>query len=225
MKNFQVTAPALLLLVFSVFASFIPSAEALSPYSTRAQDAREYGGIKGDFSDGMVGKRYYDWDTVKTSYSQCTWEVVKGNLPPGLKLSRFGWVGGSEALLEGTPTKAGSYNFTVLVTFSDKSSLTKTFNITILDNPYITGAEIVGSFAAGNVNKPYSSSITVSNATEPYEWMYEGDLPQGLIFKGMRSGKLTLSGVPRERGTFPISVSVKDKFSFAEPQEFTIVIK
>ena len=228
-RNFQGAALVLLVLAFSVFSFCIPSSEALSAYSTRAEDSVEhYGGegINGYFPDGRVGEHYNDYDSVKVMYNKCTWDIVDGNLPPGLKLARFGFGGGAHAELEGTPTRSGTYSFTVLVTFSDNSSLTKDFSVTILDNPNVRQAVIVGSFAAGKVNTPYSSSITVSNGSAPYDWEYDNDdLPQGLRFKSSSSGTLTLSGIPRERGEFTFMVSVRDKYSFAEPKFFTIVIK
>ena len=227
MRKFKAVTLAMLLLLSLAFARFIPSAEALSAYSTRAEDSREfYGGdgIKGYFPDGRVGEHYNDYDSVQVMYRNCTWDVVSGTLPPGLKLNRFGFGGGGHAQLEGVPTRSGTYSFTVLVTFSDKSSLTKNFSVTILDNPNVRNAVIVGSFAAGKMNRPYSSSVTISNSTGPYELEYNGVLPQGLSFKINDSGTLTLSGTPQERGEFSIFLMGRSKFSLIEPRELTIVI-
>ena len=54
-------------------------------------------------------------------------EVVKGTLPPGLELV----VEGGKLKVKGTPTKPGTYEFTVKITLSDGTEVTLTFTITI----------------------------------------------------------------------------------------------
>lgn len=209
-----------LIFVLSVFFNFCMTFTA-DAISSRAQYA---GSIRGDFPDGMVGIYYRDYQSVSSGFNDSTWEVVNGTLPPGLKLDKWGWVNGASAELEGTPTRAGSYNFTILVRYKDNSTLTKRFNVTILENPNIKTPVIVGSFSNGKFKKPYSSSISAAEGKEPYEWFFRGNLPNGLNFKGINSSNLTLSGVPLERGEFNFEIAVKDKFAESQVYYFTLVI-
>jgi hypothetical protein len=54
-----------------------------------------------------------------------TWTLVDGELPPGLELTE------SPGRITGTPTTAGTFTFTVLVTDSRGATAERTFSITI----------------------------------------------------------------------------------------------
>ena len=56
-----------------------------------------------------------------------TWLKTSGTLPPGLTLS----FNGSTATLSGTPTKTGKSSFTLKVTDSSGTSVTRTFTVNI----------------------------------------------------------------------------------------------
>jgi hypothetical protein len=53
-----------------------------------------------------------------------TWTILSGSLPPGLSLSSAG-------VISGTPTAAGTFNFTVQVTDSASNSATKNLSIVV----------------------------------------------------------------------------------------------
>ena len=96
--------------------------------------------IEGSFPDKMVGETYSLLDgtlSAKDYYgTKCEYSVVNGSLPPGLKLSS---VGISSCALAGMATQTGTYTFTIKVTDKMLSgtspTATKTFTITISDNP------------------------------------------------------------------------------------------
>ncbi len=189
-------------LIFSVLVlSAIPAgyAYAMIPIAQRV------GALEGDFPDGQVGISYRSTQDVYCKFNESKWEVVSGTLPPGLKLVPSGYLLGAYAELSGTPTKAGVYDFTVMCTFWDNSTLSKAFTVTITKNPSVQDPVILEDFDSGTLDTAYSSSIVASNGTEPYTWTYSGTLPAGLTFKGLNTNRPTLSGVPKKEGSYKLS--------------------
>ena len=179
--------------------------------------------LQGDFPDGTVGVRYRSWQDVKVLYvpdDYPTWEVVSGTLPPGLTLRKNGWVDGINALLEGSPTQAGSYRFTIKV--SAKSRVTnvvsgaKEFVVTIAENPDIPKIAIYGEFPDGVIDQTYSNAVESSGGTSPFSWsLTSGNIPDGLTLKGTTTETITLSGIPTKTGEFTFSLTVEDMYGTA----------
>lgn len=66
-------------------------------------------------ADGVVGVAYYQaWDLTPAA-SPTTYSIVAGSLPPGLSLSN---ISGDQGKIDGTPTVAGVYSFTIRATNS-----------------------------------------------------------------------------------------------------------
>src|ERR1700749_1485193 len=67
-----------------------------------------------------------------SNFGPPTWSVVGGNLPPGISLTV---ASGPTAILSGTPTAAGTFGFTVLVTqmleTGDFQSVTQALSIAV----------------------------------------------------------------------------------------------
>lgn len=75
---------------------------------------------------GRVGTAYTSTTLAATGgVSPYTWAVVSGTYPPGLGLSSVG-------VVAGTPTAAGTYNFTVRVTDTVSSTDDQALSITVL---------------------------------------------------------------------------------------------
>lgn len=85
--------------------------------------------ISGSFSGGTVGSTYDSGSSVVASNSPTTWSR-SGNLPPGL----VGSDGGSTYVVTGTPTTAGTYNFSLTASNAGGSD-TESFSITIAPAP------------------------------------------------------------------------------------------
>ena len=171
--------------------------------------------------NGTVGKVYGDKGMGKIlqsngEYGYTKWEVVSGTLPPGLTLE-FG-------IIRGTPTTAGTYNFTVKATYEiqillkHKRSALKTFSITIKETPpapTITTA----SLPNGTVGTPYARALS-ANGDEPIIWgLYRGTLPPGLSL----SEKGTITGTPTTTGTFDFRIIVTNDGG-STAKEFSITI-
>ena len=132
-----------------------------------------------------------------------TWSVIAGSLPAGLTLNA------SSGVISGTPTTAGTSNFTVQVSDSESPPATATapLSITILPQLMIT----TSSLPAATVNIPYSATLLATGGQLPYTWsVIQGSLPAGLI---LNPSSGVISGTPTTPGTFNFTVQVTDSES------------
>jgi alpha-tubulin suppressor-like RCC1 family protein len=81
-------------------------------------------------SGGTVNQAYSQSVTAASGTTPYSWSISAGALPPGLTLSATGT---PSATISGTPTTAGTYNFTARVT--DGASLTDTQDLSIVVAP------------------------------------------------------------------------------------------
>jgi streptogramin lyase len=140
--------------------------------------------------NGMVGKYYSDFITLEMvgmtqSAPPCTWEIISGQLPPGLSLNP------DTGEVSGTPTTRGKYIFTVKVTDDNGDSVEKQLQIIIESNDLWThyGAEQMGG---GGLRVYYiyvDSHERKWIGTQDGVYMFEGDGGAGMEWKhytGMR---------------------------------------
>lgn len=131
-----------------------------------------------------------------------TFSVSGGALAPGLAIDA------TTGLIAGTPTTAGTYDFTVFAKANgDSRSDTKSLQIVVRDPLTITvGAPFEGGRALSEVRVPFQSTVQSSGGSGTYTWtLTAGSLPAGVTFA---SG--AFSGTPRTPGTYPFVVSVTD---------------
>ncbi|MCZ6491031.1 MAG: Ig domain-containing protein, partial [Acidobacteria bacterium] len=128
-----------------------------------------------------------------------TWTQTGGTLPPGLSMI-------SSGLISGTPTATGSFSFGVSGTDVQGQTSSGTVSIFIDFNPVIT----TSSLPSGEVNKPYSVTLSVVGAELPLiGWsIISGSLPPGLT---LSSSTGTISGTPSTVGIFTFVVGVTDR--------------
>ena len=135
----------------------------------------------------------YNQPLTATGTAPITWTVSVGNLPTGLSLSETG-------IISGTPTTAGTFNFTAKATNSagnDTKALSITINAVIIP-PTITTTTLPD----GITGTAYSKTLTATGTT-PINWaIANGNLPTGLTLS--TSG--TISGTPTTTGTFNFTV-------------------
>src|SRR5205085_1224280 len=126
------------------------------------------------------------------------WSIASGSLPAGLNIS-----GGT---ISGTPTAAGTSNFTLKVADSASKSDTAALSLTI--SP--PGLNLTtSSLPAGTVGTAYSQPLNATGGTPPYSWsIVSGSLPAGLNISGG-----TISGTPTAAGTDRFTVKVADTAS------------
>ena len=136
-----------------------------------------------------------------------TWSITAGSLPAGLTLSGN--------TISGTPTAAGTANFTVRATDTAGRTSTKNLSITITTPVTVTTA----SLAAGTTNTGYSASLEATGGTVPYTWSITGSLPDGLTLSGN-----TITGTPTTAGTTTFTVQATDALSRISTRSLSIVI-
>lgn len=128
-----------------------------------------------------------------TGLAPISWAVTAGALPSGLTIN------GATGQISGTPTAAGTFNFTVSAT-NAIGTTTRQFTIVvgsgaIVGAPVITTSSITNS---GSVNTPYNYLLTATGLT-PMTWVVSGGrLPHGLTLQ--TNGQII--GTPTETGTF-----------------------
>ena len=157
----------------------------------------------GSLPPGRVNNPYSANLSVTGGAPPYTWSIIKGSLPAGLTL------GANNGVISGTPTTAGTSNFTVQVSDSESPPATTTaaLSITILSPLLIT----TSSLPPGTVNNPYSATLTAAGGLPPYTWrITNGSLPAGLSLDG-NSG--LISGAPTTPGTSNFTVQVSDSAS------------
>ena len=129
-----------------------------------------------------------------------TCQLITGPLPAGLTL-------GTNCVLTGTPTTAGSYPITVKATDSTTpTAKTGTSPLTVTVSP--TALIITnGSLPNGTVGTPYSATIGVSGGTAPYGCaLTAGTLPSGLTL----AASCVVSGTPTVADSVILSVKAND---------------
>ena len=121
----------------------------------------------------------------------------------------------SGGTLSGTPTAAGSFNFTIRVRDNGtvRQTVDKAFTLTINTSVPPLAISTGSTLPAGAVGTAYSQALAATGGTTPYTWsVASGPLPGGL---SLSSGG-TLSGTPTAAGSFSFTIRVTD--SGATPQ-------
>lgn len=145
--------------------------------------------------------------TIGTAYSQAatasggtapySFLVSAGTLPAGLALSSTG-------TLSGTPTAAGTFNFTIRATDANSFTGTRAYAL-VVNAPTISVAP--ATLPNATVATAYNQAITASGGTSTYAFaVTAGALPAGLTL----SSTGVLSGTPTAGGSFNFTVTATD---------------
>jgi hypothetical protein len=129
-----------------------------------------------------------------------TWSVTAGALPAGVVLAANG-------TFSGTPTTAGTANFTVQAADSSSPALTatKALSITVIPVLSITTASPLPN---GVASTPYSTTLASTGGSGAVTWSVTvGSLPAGLNLNGS-TGAIT--GTPTTAGTSSFTVQAAD---------------
>lgn len=161
---------------------------------------------------GVVGAAYAETLVTNQGSAPFTFSVSQGSLPPGLTLSTAG-------VLDGQPTQAGSFSFTVLVNDSAQNNGGKNFTLVIAATaPSIT---TVDPLPEGSTGAPYTATLAGSGGTAPYTWtLLSGSLPTSFTL----SSAGVLSGVPADAATSTFTVRLVDAHQLIAEKELHLTV-
>ncbi len=158
--------------------------------------------------NGVVGGNYSQTFTHDGGIGTTTFSLM-GTLPTGLDFSG--------ATLSGIPTQSGSFPITVIVTDSNNCTGSRNYTLSINACPAITVNP--ATIPAGTVNAAYSQTFTQTGGAGSVSFSLTGTLPSGMSFSGA-----TLSGMPTQTGSFPITVTATDSNLCTGSRNYTLVI-
>jgi hypothetical protein len=182
-----------------VFAMFVVSIQLIG-----CQSSEPPIGIGGSLpATGTVGTTYSGTLTASGGSRSYTWTV--SGLPAGVTSS-----GTSSATLtvSGTPTTAGSYTISVMLTDSHSHSNSATYPVVI--SSASTALAITGTLpATGTVGTAYNGSLTATGGSGSYSWTITG-LPANVTASNTTSATVTVAGTPNAAGTSAVVATVTD---------------
>jgi hypothetical protein len=142
------------------------------------------------------------------------WYVASGSqLPPGFTLDT------TSGFLSGTPTTAGTFNFTVQVNDNAAGTATKALVMVVAPRLAITTASPAPN---GMVGATYTLTLAATGGFPPLTWTVDsGTLPAGLSLDGAAG---TLSGTPQAAGSFSFVIRATDSTKATTTKSFSLAI-
>ena len=160
---------------------------------------------------GIVGQPYSSSATANGGQPPYTWALGSGSVPIGLSFNTL------NGALTGTPTSAGTYPFSLVVT--DRNSTTATQGCTITIAPALTITTT--SLPDASLSSAYSQTLLATGGRAPYAWsIASGALPPGLTLTPTG----VLSGTPLQLGKFSFTVNVADATGASVQQALSITV-
>jgi hypothetical protein len=161
--------------------------------------------------NATVGKYYVVGLIVSGGTGPYTWSA-SGNVPPGLSVTTTGSI-------IGTPTAAGSYVFTLIVTDSRQASAFRTLTLTVLQGS--VSILTTSPLPTATAGLGYSASLAAAGGTPPYRWTVGNGFPAGLSLDP-QSGAIT--GTPSTPGSFSFTVQVTDAAQAVGTANFNLTV-
>lgn len=165
--------------------------------------------------NGTVGAAYNQVVTATGGTAPYTFAVSSGALPTGLVLNP------ATGAITGSPTTAGTFNFSITAIDANGCRGTRVYSMTIAAPgcPVITLSPAV--IPPGRVQQAYSQQIIATGGTAPYTYSITGALPPGLTLN-QATGLIT--GVPVQTGLFSFTIRATDAGGCTGAAPYTMTI-
>jgi len=156
----------------------------------------------GPLTVGVIGTPYTGSLAATGGAGTLTYSISAGALPTGLTI-------GAGGAITGTPTAAGTFNFTVLASDAFGDSQTQSYSIKI-NYPPVTITPAGGALPVAFTGTAYSQSLTAGGGSGAgFIWTVTG-LPSDGITATANGGTLLIAGSPTSPANVSFTASVKD---------------
>ena len=171
---------------------------------------------------GATLNSFYDQTINASGAHAYIWTIVSGSLPQGLYLDRYA------GIISGTPTRNGTFNFTVRAANAEDTTMfaQRALSIVVSGTGVGTGTAVsitTTSLPAGHTNNAYRQTLAATGASS-FTWsIASGSLPPGL---SLASTTGVISGTPTTTGTFTFTLRATNAANTAlsGTRQFTVVI-
>ncbi|HEY1070305.1 MAG TPA: putative Ig domain-containing protein [Thermomonas sp.] len=164
---------------------------------------------------GTAGVAYAQTFTASGGIAPYAYALSAGALPAGVTLNP------GTGALSGTPTVAGSFNFSVTATDSTTGTAGTTTQAYTLEISAPTITLTPETLTSGTFLVAYAQQLTAAGGTAPYQFaVTAGALPAGMT---LAQGGL-LSGSPSATGAFGFTVTATDALGFTGERAYTLTI-
>ncbi|MEK6303287.1 MAG: ice-binding family protein [Acidobacteriota bacterium] len=167
--------------------------------------------------NGVVGTPYSQTVSAVGGTAPYTFAVSSGALPNGLTLN------GTTGVISGTPTAAGTFNFTITATDTNGCPGSRPYSIAMAGAP---GCPIItvnpATLPPGVIGTPYSQTVSAVGGTAPYTFtVSSGALPNGLTLNATTG---VISGTPTTAGQSNFTITATDANGCPGSRPYSIVI-
>jgi len=155
--------------------------------------------------DATVGAPYQASITLTGGRGTITWSLAAGqSLPPGLALTT---ALGRAAEISGTPTTAGAFTFTIVVTDETGAAASRAITLAV----YGPLAIATASIPDGDVGDPYEATIQAAGGKAPFAWsIASGAFPAGIALSPSAASSVDVRGTATAIGAATVTVRVTD---------------
>ncbi len=160
---------------------------------------------------GTAGTAFSQAFTQSGGVGTINWTFT-GTLPPGLSLNA------GTGVLSGTPTTAGSFNFTIIATDANNCAGSNAYTLTI-NCPAVTVNP--ATLPNGSAGVAYNQTIAVTPAGTYSFSLTTGALPNGVT---LNSSTGALSGTPTTTGTFNFRITATGFGSCTGFRDYSVTI-
>jgi hypothetical protein len=167
--------------------------------------------------NGFVGTPYSQTVSAVGGTSPYIFSVSSGALPNGLTINP------STGVISGTPSTAGTFNFTITATDASSCPGSRPYSIVMTG---AAGCPIItvnpATLPPGVIGTAYNQTVSATGGTAPYTFtIASGSLPPGLT---LNSTTGVISGIPLTPGQFSFTINATDAISCPGGRPYSIVI-